>query len=93
VIAVSLRRGAQRRDVGAAAGFGDGERRDLLAAQHGGHDLVAHGVARMQHHRRQADVVREQAGEHAAALAVARERDPCGKLQRIRGRRAAHASG
>jgi hypothetical protein len=73
-VAVQPRRGAQAGHVGAAAGFGDGQRGDLIAAQHRRYHLLLQCADAMAQHRRQADVVREQAGQHTTAAAVARQR-------------------
>ena len=74
VVAVAARGGAQRGHVGAAAGFGDAERRDPFAAQYRGNDLGLQLGRAVREHRGQADVEREQAGHEAAAGAVARQR-------------------
>jgi hypothetical protein len=74
-------------------GFGDGQRGDLLATQHRRDHLLLQCGRTMAQHRRQADVVAEQAGQHTAAAAVARQRQRHGVAQRKRRRCPPSASG
>ena len=74
VVAVEPGGGAQRGHIRSAAGFGDAECRNLFAAQHGRNDLGLQLGRTVFQDRRQADVVREEAGHHAAAAAKTRER-------------------
>ncbi len=92
--AVPPRRGAQAGHVGAGARLGDGQRRDLLAAQHRRAPPRCCDIRRaVAQHRRQADVQREQAGHQAAAAAVARHGGREHVAQRERRRRAAQRLG
>ena len=59
-------------DVGAAARFGDRQRRDLVAGQHRRDELLLLLVGAGMHDRRRADAMRHQAGDHPTA-AGARE--------------------
>ncbi len=76
IIAVAPRGGAERRHVRAAARLGDCQRCDLSRrATPAGTISRCSSVDPWRTHRRQTDVVREQAGEHAATGAVSRHRN------------------
>ncbi|MNT07322.1 hypothetical protein D3C72_1420220 [compost metagenome] len=77
--------------VRAAAGLGDGQRRDALAGQYAWHDFTLDVIACQRQDRRQSNAVRKQAGQHAARGGVARQRARERDAQAVRYGRAAIA--
>jgi hypothetical protein len=63
-VPVAHRAGADARDVAARARLGDGQRSDLLAAQHGGHPALLLCVVAEVHDGGQGDAVRRHPGDH-----------------------------
>ncbi len=76
--------GLERGHIGAAAGFGNGQRGNLLAGQHIGYHLLLQGRAAVAHHWGQSNVVAEQAGHQAAAATRTRQGNRHGIAKRPR---------